>query len=212
MKTCLLLLAIGSVFFGCQDKEVKYRIPEKKAASLGSNLIIQIPGSNSFKMSNGNPADFLSSYLLRITSNSKSCPDFQKHELNEYVGAGVLNFPVNNKCNYQVSFAIGKASEQKSGDDKDDSFDAFYTTDESFNVVTNDFETGDVTIKLHLKITTLGTKIGFTDEWIKDDLAGPHGNDIQPGKSEGCVIGKACTSSPLYDHNTLGKVYIRATN
>jgi hypothetical protein len=163
-------------------------------------------------MSNGNPADFLSSYLLRITSNSKSCPDFQKHELNEYVGAGVLNFPVNNKCNYQVSFAIGKASEQKSGDDKDDSFDAFYTTDESFNVVTNDFETGDVTIKLHLKITTLGTKIGFTDEWIKDDLAGPHGNDIQPGKSEGCVIGKACTSSPLYDHNTLGKVYIRATN
>jgi hypothetical protein len=377
MKTCLLLIAISSIFFGCQDKEVKYRIPEKKAAFLGSNLIIEIPGPNSFKMSNGNPADFLSSYLLRITSNSKRCTDFQKSERKEYVGSGTINFPVNNKCNYLVSFAIGKESEQQSSKDEDDSFDAFYTTDESFNVTTEDFETGDVTIKLHLKITTLGTKIGFTKEWIKDDLADtlpdqntdkdtvekpiddkeddqipsgkitykdvktiidsscaschrpggtrsksdlstyeafkklgasavtriiaesmppsspldaakinlfrewrdsgfpekpktngsensetriiefrikagtgsgawnnsetqinakvgqtvriinddnvkhrfhtngapcPHGNDIQPGKSEDCIIGKTYTGSPLYDHNTLGKVYIRATN
>ncbi len=377
MKTYLLPILAIITLLGCQDKEVKYRTPEKKAASVGSNLVIHIPGPSSFKMSNGNPADFLSSYLLRITSNSKKCPDFQTYELKDYTGAGALNFPVNNKCNYLIRFAIGKESEQQALQGDELSFNAFYTTEDSFDVTAEDFKTGDVTIKLHLKRTTLGSKTGFTDEWIKDDLEGtppqqeagkepiendsedpkeevkptvkvsyadvksiidasctschrpggsrsssdltsyesfkkfgasavtriisetmppsgaldaakiekfrawrdngfpekgtattpensnpnviefrikagtgngawntaetqintkvgqtvriinddtvkhrfhtngapcPHGNDIQPGKSEDCVIRNAYVSSPLYDHNTLGKVFIRATN
>ena len=171
MKLYLLNITICIALFGCQGKEVKYQTPEKKAASVGSNLIVHIPGPNAFKMSNGNPADFLSSYLLRITSNSKKCQDFQTYELKDYVGAGAISFPVNNKCNYLVRFAIGKESEQQALQGDELSFNAFYTTEDSFDVTTDDFQTGDVTIKLHLKRTTLGTKIGFTEEWIKDDLA-----------------------------------------
>jgi hypothetical protein len=378
MKAVVFIILASSLLLSCQDKEVQYRTPEKKAAAAGSNLIINIPGPTSFKMSNGQPADFLISYLLRITSKSKKCQDFQTYELKDYTGAGNLVFPVNNKCAYLVHFAIGKKSEEQALQGDEPSFNAFYTTEDSFNVTAADFETGDVTIKLHLKRTTLGEKIGFTEEWIKDDLAEsstdqdttkdpvddakddqkeepkptgkisyadlideietscagchrpggsrsksdlstyesfkkygasavtriiaesmppsgplaaakiamfktwrdsgfpekstspipgastgskiiefrikagtgdgawntaesqieakvgqtvriinddtvkhrfhtngapcPHGNDIQPGKSEDCVISKIYTGSPLYDHNTLGKVYIRATN
>jgi hypothetical protein len=70
--------------------------------------------------------------------------------------------------------------------------------------------------------TQINAKVGQIVRIINDDNVThrfhtngapcPHGNDIQPGKSEDCKIGKPYSGSPLYDHNTLGKVYIRATN
>jgi hypothetical protein len=73
-----------------------------------------------------------------------------------------------------------------------------------------------MTLKLHLKRTTLGEKIGFTEEWIKDDL-GESSTDQDATKDPvdklyDLVISQIYTGTPLYDHNTLGKVYIRATN
>lgn len=165
------------------EKEVKYRTPAKTPAeSSSASLRIKIPGPNAFPMNGGNAADFLNSYLLRITTNSKKCADYQRYELKDYIGADTLDFTVNTSCSFKVRFAIGKEGNASGLQNEGMAFDAFYTTEESFDIDAEDFEAGDVEIKLHLKRTNLGEKLGFKSEWVKDDL--DSGDDKNPGDNE----------------------------
>lgn len=170
MNKMLIITSVLSLF-ACESKETHYRSPVKKPAqSEESSLIVRIPSPAAFKMVSGNPTDFLNTYLLRVTSDQKKCEEFQRYELKDYAGADTVEIPVDTSCSFSIRFAIGKEADGTGLQNGALAFDAFYTTEDSLDIEPSDFEKGEVEVKLHLKRTTLGQKLGFSSDWVKDDL------------------------------------------
>lgn len=174
-----------AIMAACQDSKAHSRTPKRLPAEVTTAYLrIQVPGPSVFPMNSGAAGDYLNSYLLRVATDSNKCADAQVYELKDYNGADTVSLEVDTSCSFKVRFAIGKENKASNLQQGNLALDVFYTTDEPFEVHASDLAKGDVSIRLHLKRTALGEKIGFSNLWAKDDLSSVDENTDQGDSSE----------------------------
>ena len=166
----------------CNTSSADRKTDKPKPAEGGKDekkgwVLFGVPAESEFSYTGETFSTYVREIVYRVTTKDSRCNDYQVYEIRSYKGAETVSFPVDARCDYWLSVAIGRENTQSSSG-SNLSFDSVYRTEETVKITAKSFNAEKkAATSLRLQRTEFGSQVDFGTEWINtipgdDDIGG----------------------------------------